>query len=94
MKYALTSAPILITSDWSQPFKLMCDSSNVAVEAMLGQKKDKVIHLIYYVNKTLNKARENFTTIEKELLAIILTIEKFRSYIVGFKVTVHNKDKV
>ncbi|KAA0040570.1 uncharacterized protein E5676_scaffold98G00690 [Cucumis melo var. makuwa] len=48
IKDALNSAPILIMPDWSQPFELMCDMSDVAVEDMLGQKKDKVVHLIYH----------------------------------------------
>lgn len=56
---------------------------------MLGQKKDKVIHPIYYASKTLNEAQENYTTIEKELLVVVFTIEKYRSYIVGSKVTIH-----
>ncbi|KAA0067126.1 Retrovirus-related Pol polyprotein from transposon 17.6 [Cucumis melo var. makuwa] len=61
------------------------------VRAMLGQKKDKVIYLIYYVSKTLNDAQENYTTTKKELLIVVFAIEKFRSYIViGSKVMVHS----
>ncbi|KAA0054404.1 Retrovirus-related Pol polyprotein from transposon 17.6 [Cucumis melo var. makuwa] len=49
-----------------------------------------MIHPIYYARKTLNEAQENYTTIEKELLAVVFTIEKFRSYIVGSKVMIHS----
>ena len=76
---------ILFTFDWSQPFELMCDASDVAIGAMLGQKKDKVIHSIYYASKTLNEAQENYRTTEKKLLAVVFLIEKYRSYIVGSK---------
>lgn len=57
---------------------------------MLGQRKDKVVHPIYYASKTLNKAQENYTTIEKELLSVVFAIQKFGSYIVGSKVTIHS----
>ena len=89
LKDTLTSAPILIILDWSQPSKLTYDVSDVAIRAMLGQKKNKVIHPIYYAIKTLNKAQENYTTIEKELLAVVFAMEKFRSYIGDSKVMVH-----
>ncbi|KAA0062384.1 uncharacterized protein E5676_scaffold313G002240 [Cucumis melo var. makuwa] len=48
LKDMLTPTSILITPDWLQPFELMCDTSDVTVGAILGQKKDKVIHPIYY----------------------------------------------
>nr|XP_025640516.1 uncharacterized protein LOC112735163 [Arachis hypogaea] len=48
----------------------MCDASDVAIGAILGQKKDKLHHIIYYTNKVLNEAQKNYKTTEKELLAI------------------------
>ncbi|TYK02154.1 Retrovirus-related Pol polyprotein from transposon 17.6 [Cucumis melo var. makuwa] len=62
LKDALTSAPILITPDWSQQFELMCDVSDVTVGAMLDQNKNKVIYLIYNMSKTLNETHGNYTT--------------------------------
>ncbi|KAA0052867.1 hypothetical protein E5676_scaffold675G00250 [Cucumis melo var. makuwa] len=62
--------------------------SHVAIGAMLGQKKNKVIHHIYYASKTLKEAQENYTTTEK-LLTVVFAIKKFRNYITGSKVTVH-----
>ncbi|KAA0056421.1 Retrovirus-related Pol polyprotein from transposon 17.6 [Cucumis melo var. makuwa] len=69
----------------------MYDESDVAVGAMLGQKEDKMIHLRSYTSKTLNEGQENYTTTKKELLAVVFEIEKYRSYIIGSKVTIHSK---
>ncbi|KAK8685286.1 hypothetical protein V6N13_041291 [Hibiscus sabdariffa] len=67
----------------------MCDASEYAVGAVLGQRKGKIFHPIYYVSKTLNDAQVNYTTTEKELLAVIFAFDKFRSYLIGAKVTVY-----
>ena len=56
---------------------------------MLGQRKDKKLHVIYYASKTLDEAQCRYATTEKELLAIVYAFEKFRSYLVGSKVIVH-----
>ncbi|KAK1419540.1 hypothetical protein QVD17_28715 [Tagetes erecta] len=89
LKEQLTSAPILIAPDWSLPFELMCDASDFAVGAVLGQRKDKHFHPIYYASKTLNDAQENYTTTEKELLAVVFAFDKFRSYLVLSKTVVY-----
>ncbi|KAD6119077.1 hypothetical protein E3N88_10348 [Mikania micrantha] len=82
LKERLVSSPILIDPDWSLPFELMCDASDFAVVAVLGQRKDKHFHPIYYASKTLDDAQENYTTTEKELLAVVYAFAKFRSYLV------------
>uniref|UniRef100_A0A2N9G390 RNA-directed DNA polymerase n=1 Tax=Fagus sylvatica TaxID=28930 RepID=A0A2N9G390_FAGSY len=79
----LTSAPIMQAPDWSLPFELMCDASDYAIGAVLGQRKDKKPHVIYYASRTLNSAQMNYTTTEKELLAIVFALDKFRSYLIG-----------
>ena len=56
---------------------------------MLGQTKDKSHHAIVYASKTLTGAQLNYATIEKELLAVVFAIDKFRSYLVGTKVIVY-----
>ena len=89
LKEALTSAPIIKAPDWSLPFEIMCDASNYAVGAVLGQKVDKRSHVIYYASRTLNSAQVNYTTTEKELLAIVFALDKFRSYLLGYKVIVY-----
>ncbi|XP_075112050.1 uncharacterized protein LOC142182057 [Nicotiana tabacum] len=88
LKEHLTNAPIVVSPDWSQPFELMCDASDLAVGAILGQKKDKIFGPIYYASRTLNEAQKNYATTEKELLAVVFAFDKFRSYLIGTKVTV------
>ena len=63
----------------------MCDASDQAVGAVLGQRRDKMFHVIYYARKTLNEAQVNYTTTEKELLAVVYALDKFRPYIIGRK---------
>ncbi|CAL9012108.1 unnamed protein product [Prunus brigantina] len=89
LKKMLTTAPIIIPPDWSLPFELMCDASDYAVGAVLGQRVDKKPHAIYYASRTLNDAQLNYSTTEKELLAVIFALEKFRSYLITNKVIVY-----
>ncbi|XP_056845110.1 uncharacterized protein LOC130496748 [Raphanus sativus] len=89
LKNELVSAPIVQPPDWNLPFEIMCDASDYAVGAVLGQKKDKKTHVIYYASRTLNDAQVKYSTTEKELLAIVFAFEKFRSYLVGSKVIVY-----
>jgi hypothetical protein len=88
LKLALTSAPIIQPLDWSLPFEIMCNASDYAVGAVLGQYKDKKHHAITYASKTLAGPQLDYATTEKELLAIVFAIDKFRSYLVGAKVIV------
>ena len=67
----------------------MCDASDYAIGAVLGQTKDKKHHAITYASKTLTRAQLNYATTKKELLAVIFAIDKFRSYLVGAKVIVY-----
>jgi hypothetical protein len=89
LKSALVSAPIIQSPDWSQPFEIMCDASDYAVGAVLGQRKEGRVHAIYYASKTLNGAQLNYSTTEKEFLAVVFAFEKLRSYIVNSKVVVY-----
>ena len=59
---------------------MMCDASDYAIGAVLGQWKGKNLHAIYYASKVLNDAQVNYATTEKEMLAIVYALEKFRSY--------------
>ncbi|XP_062008347.1 uncharacterized protein LOC133725208 [Rosa rugosa] len=88
LKELLTTAPIITPPDWNLPFELMCDASDYAVGAVLGQRVNKLSHVIYYASRTLNDAQLNYSTTEKELLAVIFALEKFRSYLIGTKVIV------
>nr|GEY92684.1 reverse transcriptase domain-containing protein [Tanacetum cinerariifolium] len=70
LKDKLTEAPILIAPNWDQPFELMCDASDFAVGAVLGQRIEKHFRPIHYASKTMNHAETNYTTTEKEMLAV------------------------
>ncbi|KAH9716153.1 hypothetical protein KPL71_021359 [Citrus sinensis] len=89
LKKALITALVIISPDWTLPFELMCDASDHSVGAILGQKKDKVFHSIYYASKTLTQTQINYATIEKELLVVVFAFDKFRAYLVGARVTVY-----
>ncbi|CAN6692802.1 unnamed protein product [Malus baccata var. baccata] len=88
LKELLSTAPVIMPPDWSLPFELMCDASDYVVGAVLGQRVNKVPHVICYASRTLNDAQLNYTTTENELLAVVFALEKFRSYLIGTKVIV------
>ncbi|RVW89426.1 hypothetical protein CK203_046830 [Vitis vinifera] len=69
LKKFLTTTPIVRAPNWKLPFKVMCDASDLAMGAVLGQREDGKPYVIYYASKTLNEAQRNYTTIE-ELLAV------------------------
>ncbi|RDX93185.1 Retrovirus-related Pol polyprotein from transposon 17.6, partial [Mucuna pruriens] len=71
-KDILTSVPILQAPNWEYPFELMCDASNSTFRAILGQRVGvgKQSDVIAYASRTMDSAQLNYTTIEKELLAI------------------------
>ncbi|KAK8938384.1 hypothetical protein KSP39_PZI011539 [Platanthera zijinensis] len=88
IKEKLINAPIMIAPVWDLPFEIMCDASSFAVGAVLGQRISKNFHPIYYASKTLTSAQENYTTTEKELLAVVFAFDKFRPYITLSKIIV------
>ncbi|GJV88772.1 reverse transcriptase domain-containing protein [Tanacetum coccineum] len=79
LKKKLTEAPILIVLDWDLPFELMCDASDFAIGAVLGQHHEKHFRPIHYASKTINEAESHYTTTEKEMLGVVYAFEKFRS---------------
>ncbi|KAL0413418.1 UNVERIFIED_CONTAM: Retrovirus-related Pol polyprotein from transposon opus [Sesamum radiatum] len=81
LKEKLTTAPIVSAPAWDLPFEIMCDASNDTLGAVLGQRVEKRFHTIYYASRTMNDAQRNYATTEKELLAVIFAIEKFRPYL-------------
>ena len=84
----LTSAPIIQPPDWNLPFEIMCDASNYAIGAVLGQRREGKPFVVYYASRTLNSAQMNYSTTEKELLAVVFALDKFRSYLIGSPITV------
>ncbi|CAM8885214.1 unnamed protein product [Rhodiola kirilowii] len=88
LKQALISTPIIRAPVWDQPFEIMCDASDYAVGAVLGQRMDKKPVVIYYASRTLDAAQRKYSTTEKELLAVVFALEKFCPYLLGTKVVV------
>nr|GEX33453.1 reverse transcriptase domain-containing protein [Tanacetum cinerariifolium] len=73
----LTEAPILIAPNWDQPFEPMCDASDFAAGAVLGQRIKKQFKPIHYASKTMTEAESNYMTTEKEMIAVVYAFEKF-----------------
>ena len=90
LKSTLVSAPVIRAPDWDKPFEIMCDASDYSVGAVLGQRDDsRKPFVICYASKLMNEAQLNYTTTEKEMLACVYSLEKFRSYLVGSKVILY-----
>ncbi|RVW71949.1 Retrovirus-related Pol polyprotein from transposon 17.6 [Vitis vinifera] len=88
LKSLLTTAPIVRSPNWSLPFELMCDASDYAVGAVLGQREDGKPYVVYYASKTLNDAQKNYTTTENELHAVVFALDKFRNYLLGTSIVI------
>nr|GFA85206.1 hypothetical protein [Tanacetum cinerariifolium] len=85
----LTEAPILIAPNYDLSFELMCDASDFAIGAVLGQHHEKHFRPIHYASKTMTDAESNYTSTEKEMLAVVYAFEKFRLYLIMNKSIVH-----
>ena len=89
LKRSLVEAPILQSPNSDLPFEIMCDALDFTVGAVLGQKIDNKLTAICYASKTLTDAQLNYTTTDKEFLAVVFALEKFRPYILGSKIIVY-----
>ena len=74
IKIRLVQAPIIAAPEWDQGFEIMCDASDFAMGAVLGQRIEKIFRVIYYASRTFNEAQENYSTTEKEMLAIVFCL--------------------
>ncbi|XP_070025713.1 uncharacterized protein [Nicotiana sylvestris] len=89
LKKRLVTTPIIVAPNWEQPFELICDASDYAIGAVLGQRQGKLMHPIYYASRTLSGAQLNYTVMEKKMMVVVFAFDKFRSYLIGFKVIVY-----
>ncbi|GJX78684.1 reverse transcriptase domain-containing protein [Tanacetum coccineum] len=89
LKKKLIEAPILTAPNWDQLFEIMCDASDYAVGAVLGQRKTKHFQPIHYASKTMTDDQTHYTTTEKELLVVVYAFEKFRPYLILSKTIVY-----
>ncbi|GJU92329.1 reverse transcriptase domain-containing protein [Tanacetum coccineum] len=94
LKKKLTEAPILVVPDWNLPFELMCDASDFAIGAVLGQRKMKHFQPIHYASKTMTKLKFINTTTENGMIANVSAFEKFRPYLVLSKSHMPPKNQV
>nr|GEV13111.1 retrovirus-related Pol polyprotein from transposon TNT 1-94 [Tanacetum cinerariifolium] len=81
LKKKLTEASILVVLDWNLPFELMCDASDFTIGVVLVQRKTKHFQPTHYASKTMTEAQIHYTTMEKEMLVVVYTFEKFRPYL-------------
>nr|GEU73234.1 hypothetical protein [Tanacetum cinerariifolium] len=88
----LTKTPILISPNRDLPFEHMCDASDFAIGAVLGERQEKHFRPIHYASKIMTEAELNYTTIENEMLAVVYAFEKFRSYLIMNKSIVYTDD--
>lgn len=83
LKKALISRPVLCFADHSRTFYISVDASFYAIGAHISNDKPPNDRPIEYYSKSLNAAQINYATTHKELLAIVMAIERFRHYIWG-----------
>eukprot|EP00253_Pinus_taeda_P009629 PITA_09629 len=89
LKHQLSVAPILRGPDWALPFHISSNASDTAIGVVLGQEENGLPYAIYFISKNMTPAELNYTVTEKEFLAVIYAINKFRHYITGYTTFVH-----
>ena len=81
LKHAPATAPVLKFPNFKEQFVFTTDASNQGLRAVLSQNG----HPCLFVSRTLNKAEENYTTSEKELLTIVWVMKRLRQHMLGNK---------
>jgi hypothetical protein len=89
IKQKLSTTPVLRGPNWSLPFHIYTDALDTALGEVLGKRENQIPYAIYFVSKNLSPAKVNYTVTEKELLAVVHAINKFRHYIIGYQAFVH-----
>ena len=84
VKRRLTTTPIVVTPNWTMEFHVHCDAANIAIAVVLAQNiQGDRDYPIYYVGRLLNNAEKNYNTTEREALAMIYLVGKFRHYLLA-----------
>ncbi|XP_027128228.1 uncharacterized protein LOC109142602 [Larimichthys crocea] len=82
LKALLANSPVLVAPDFSRPFKLAVDASDVGVGAVLLQEDSLgVEHPVCYFSRKFNLHQKHYSTVEKEALALILALDHFGVYV-------------
>jgi hypothetical protein len=80
----MVNAPILVFPDWSKDFHVHVDASSISLGAMLAQPSEgEIDHPLYFASRKLSTAEVNYTTIEREGLAMVYALQKFHHYLLG-----------
>lgn len=88
LKKALLNSPLMACPDFSKPFILQCDASSVGLGSVLAQKVDGVEQPIAFYSRLFTKCERNYSTTERELLAVLESVKHFRGYLDGMKFTI------
>lgn len=84
IKSILVNEPVLVAPDFSRPFQLMVDASDIGIGSVLAQEDDNSIcHPVCYYSRKLDKHQQNYSTIEKECLGLLLSLQHFEVYLKG-----------
>jgi hypothetical protein len=83
LKEVLCTAPILSYPQPRERFLVDTDSSNVGIEGVISQVQEEQERVIAYYNKTLNKVKKNYYVTQRELFAVVRTLELFHNYFYG-----------
>lgn len=77
LKERFIQAHIIVFPDYSTPFEVLSDECGAALGVILGQRREKILHPIYDVNKALNPAQKYYTIIKQELLTLVFAFGIF-----------------
>eukprot|EP00253_Pinus_taeda_P029953 PITA_29953 len=94
LKKIVSTAPVLRGPNWDLPFQISSVTSDTTIGAVLRQEEDRKPYAIYYISKNLSPAELNYAVTEKEFLAVIHAINKFRHYITGYPVILYTDHSI
>ncbi|RVW34656.1 Retrovirus-related Pol polyprotein from transposon 17.6 [Vitis vinifera] len=86
LKQFLTTTPIVRAPNWQLPFEVMCDASDFAIGAVLGQREDGKTLCDLLCKQDIERSSKDYTTTEKELLAVVFALDKFRPYLFDLQI--------
>ena len=84
LKEKMVTTPIMVFPNWKRPFHVHVDASSIALGIILAQPGDGGINPpIAFARRKLSSTKRNYTTIEREGLAMVYALQKFKHYLLG-----------